>query len=784
MKQKITFVLLALVSYSWAGVLVKTDPVTPVVKQVTSFQENKGQIGNQLNQPRPDVLFSGNDGSLNFYLKKSGVSYQLQRVDKWTVESDKNSIHEKEIKVPEKVTIQRVDMNWIGSNSNPIIQKGKQLSGYDNFYTATCPNGIMNVKKYETVSYENLYSGIDLKWYTKNGQLKYDYLVDAGSDYRQIQIQFEGASKLSINKLGELEINTPLGMLTEQAPIVIQNNKLLKSTWVLKGTTVSFEIESIDASQPYVIDPLVRLWGTYYGGSNTDIITACSSETPENVFVVGYTNSTTSIATSGSFQTTMNGMVDAFIAKLDANGARVWCSYLGGVDSDRFFSCVADNLGNVYASGTSNSFLPGASGLDDACIVKMDVVGGLTWYRYFGGEANDAATECVLSATGTIFMSGTTNSTTDIATTGAYQQTLGGSYDAFIAAYDTLGTELWSSYYGGSGYDAGGSCAVDASGQPYLVGWTNSTSAIASSGAAQTTMNGGTYDGFICKFNATGDSRIWATYIGGEGTDYVYGAAMNSTGSLYITGTTSSLMQIASSLAHQPTHGGGFNDSFLSQYSGSGTQIWSTYFGGNQNDGGNGCDTDNFGNIYVAGFSESAGLSTFDSYAGAIDGLLYKFNDAGQFVMSTYYGGSDEEYGFSCSDDGAGSVYFVGQTKSTDSNSIATPFAHQSTLGGMQDGFIVKFDDDTELGIELIGVQLDGFEIFPNPSQSDVSVLIHPDLYGSQLTVYSSKGEQVFQIQHLVSGMNSFDVSTYAKGVYTVILTNGEYKSEQKLLVY
>ncbi|MBK6522952.1 MAG: hypothetical protein IPG08_11815 [Sphingobacteriaceae bacterium] len=230
--------------------------------QVFSFKENKGQIGDQFSKPRPDVLFTGNSGNLFFYLRNNGVSYQISRVDKWkSIENEGKQLHVPAVqKVPEQTTVYRFDIDWLGANSNATVQKQDQLSGYDNYYTEVCPNGALGVLSYGSVVYQNLYNGIDLKWYNKNGNLKYDYIVAPGADHKQIKLEIKGSKKISINKNGELIIETPLGELTEQAPLVLQNGKKLRSKWVIQNSIVSFDIENIDPSQELIIDPLVRLW--------------------------------------------------------------------------------------------------------------------------------------------------------------------------------------------------------------------------------------------------------------------------------------------------------------------------------------------------------------------------------------------------------------------------------------------------------------------------------------------------------------------------------------------
>ena len=195
----------------------------------------------QNNKSRPDVLFGGTDGNLVFHLKNNGISYQLNRIDAWKeVEDERTKIKTKQI---DKSTIYRLDIEWLNANTNSKILKGKAFEGFDNYYYENCPNGALNVQSFEDITYQNIYNGIDLKWYQKDGHLKYDYLVSAGANYKNIQLKFSGAKSIKLNGKGELVITTPLGNIIEQAPLVIQNNKTLIAKWVIVNNKVGFDIE-------------------------------------------------------------------------------------------------------------------------------------------------------------------------------------------------------------------------------------------------------------------------------------------------------------------------------------------------------------------------------------------------------------------------------------------------------------------------------------------------------------------------------------------------------------
>jgi gliding motility-associated-like protein len=701
--------------------------------QKISFKENKGQIGDQFSNPRTDVLFTGNSGNLVFHLKKEGVSYQMYRVDKWKKNSDelsKSGIR-KNIggKTPEQTTVYRLDIDWVGANVNSTLIKQDQIPGSDNFYTEVCPKGVIGVQSYGSVVYQNLYSGVDLKWYSKSGSLKYDYIVAPGSDHKQIRLDIKGAKKLSINKKGELIIETPLATLTEQAPLVLQSGRQLKAKWIIENSFVSFEIENIDPSQELIIDPLVRLWGTYYGGNLEDELWYTFADALGNTYSSGASQSLNNIATVGSHQTIFGGSIastwggDAVLVKFDANGVRQWGTYYGGSGGDFAGLCAVDNMGSYVAmvgvttstlSGviaTPGSHQPSHAGAasinsNDAFLVLFDNNGIRQWGTYYGGTSTEWAYGCVFDPSGNIYITGETSSTNpnSIATPGSHQSTIGGGFaDGFLAKFNITGVRLWGTYFGGNGDDSALNYTVNSSGEGYLVGYTSSSSGISSFGAYQSMYGGAASawgDAFIAKFDANG-TRQWSTYYGGAGDDWAYNSALDAAGNIYIAGTTSAASQtvITTSTGHQPVYGGGASDAFLLKLNSAGARQWCTYYGGSATEVNNYCSIDPNGNIYLTGVTNSGnGISTpcayQQNYAGGNgDAYLVKFDANGARTWGTYFGGSGTEDWPTCTTDQLGNVYLTGGTNSSAPGIISSSSAHQSVYGGGSfDGFLVKFD--------------------------------------------------------------------------------------------
>ncbi len=701
---------------------------TPKTESSLSFKENKGQIGDQFSKPRPDILFAGNTGNMDFYLRNNGISYQMVRVDKWKQVEDravKNSHPKTFNKVPEQTTIYRLDINWLNANLNSTVLKESTIEGYDNYYSEVCPNGVTGVKSYKNVTYQNLFNGIDLKWYEKNGDLKYDYIVAPGVDHKQIQLEIKGAETVFVDKNGELIIKTPLGELTEAAPYVTQNGKQLAAKWIVKGSLISFDIKNIDSSLPLIIDPLIRFWGTYYGGNDDDAFYGSAVDASGNVYASGYSYSLNNIATSGAYQTVLLNPAneDAVMVKFNSTGVRLWGTYYGGNGFDYSNKCAVDATGNYVAMiGTTSTTLAGViatpgshqtgyggtgsnqSYIGDAFLVLFNNAGVRQWGTYYGGYAGEWGSSCTIDNTGDIYIAGASQSSVGIASPGSHQPAYGGLSDAFLAKFNNAGTRLWATYYGDVKWEAADICKVDPFNNVFITGYTESTANISTPGALQPNLVGpyGYGDALIVKFNSAG-VRQWGTYYGDVGRDRSYNCVFDATGNIYVAGYTTpgapNTLPVSTPGAHQTTFGGGVYDAFLLKLTPGGSRLWCTLYGGKGDEEFNYCAIDPAGNIYLTGTTTSTNaISTSCSwqtnYSGVkIDNYIAKFDPTGTRLWGTYYGGTGSEYYCTNLVDPSGNLYLVGTTSTATGTVMASPGSHQAVYGGGEsDGFVTKFD--------------------------------------------------------------------------------------------
>jgi hypothetical protein len=255
---------------------------------------------------------------------------------------------------------------------------------------------------------------------------------------------------------------------------------------------------------------------------------------------------------------------------------------------------------------------------------------------------------------------------------------------------------VYSTYIGGSNADEGYAIAVDGSGNAYVTGWTASPHYDVTPGAFQTT-NGGEWDVFVTKLNATGTALVYSTYIGGSGVDVGYGIAVDGSGYAYVTGYTFSTDYDVTPGAFQTTNGGG-RDVFVTKLNETGTAlVYSTYIGGSGGEDGFGIAVDGSGNAYVTGRTGSLNYDVTPgafqtTFGGAWDVFVTKLNERGTaLVYSTYIGGSGTDYGTAIAVDGSGYAYVTGYTFSTDYD--VTPGAFQTTNEGYRDVFVTKLNE-------------------------------------------------------------------------------------------
>lgn len=325
------------------------------------------------------------------------------------------------------------------------------------------------------------------------------------------------------------------------------------------------------------------------------------------------------------------------------------------------------------------------------------------WRRTWGVSLYEEGKAVTVDSVGNVYMTGSINK---------FSTTV---YDAFLAKYDASGTQLWNKTWGGDNNDLANGVAVDSLGNVYIVGSTNS-------------FGNGAYDVFIVKYDSSG-SQLWSNIWGGDDDDTGYGVAIDSTGNIYITGGTRSDAQ-------------GYSNAFLVKYDASGTQLWSTTWGGNLWNRALGVATDSTGKIYITGWTGSFDQENLDVF-------LVKYDSLGLQHWNTTWGGSDLDIAYGIALDSADSIYITGQTRSSD-------------IGG-SDAFIVKYDStSTQLWNTTWGTTYEerGYGLAIN-SSGEVYMVgytqnFNTDDTGVFIAKYNNVGTQIWNTTWSSSGNQEF----------------------------
>ena len=301
-------------------------------------------------------------------------------------------------------------------------------------------------------------------------------------------------------------------------------------------------LSKIDASGSNLI------FSTYLGGSDTDRTNDIHLDASDNVYITGYTSSS-DFPTASAIYGSNEGSPGAFVTKVNASGKSIdYSTYLGGSDLDSGTSVDVDNSGNVYITGYTESddfpmvapLFGSYAGAGDAFITKINASGsGLVYSTYLGGSLRDGSHGViVVDNSGNAYISGGTESNDFPTASALYESYAGGSSDAFITKLDASGSSLvYSTYFGGSGFDRVNGLAVDTDGSAYIAGFTNSTD-FPVVAAFYENYEGGLSDVFIAKIDNSGSNLVYSTYLGGNDIDEAYGIAIDTTGNAYVTGRT------------------------------------------------------------------------------------------------------------------------------------------------------------------------------------------------------------------------------------------------------
>jgi hypothetical protein len=386
----------------------------------------------------------------------------------------------------------------------------------------------------------------------------------------------------------------------------------------------------------------VMQYCTYIGGSGADQALAIAVDSSGNAYVTGATASH-DFPTMSALQANLAGSQNAFMVKLNAAGVLAQSTYLGGNGTDSGNGIALDSAGNITLAGSTtsvnfpvqNAYQSSRRGATNIFVTRLNASGAMVFSTYLGGSGADHAAAVAVDSSEAVYVTGTTTSA-NFPVLNAYQPTISGGQSAFVAKLSGTGTLTYSTYLGGQGatIQAGAGIAVDSTGNAYIAGTTNSgTFPVVN--AVQNRFSGNEIDAFATKLNPAGNALVYSTYLGGSSLNYGTSIAVDSKGDAWVAGYTSSIdFPVFNPL--RSANSGGY-DGFVAELNPTGTAfVQSTYLGGSGNDAINAIAVDPWGSAYVAGQTMSSNFpavnATQPANGGSLDAFVARLAPPSQFA--------------------------------------------------------------------------------------------------------------------------------------------------------
>ncbi|MEP7169587.1 MAG: SBBP repeat-containing protein [Bacteroidota bacterium] len=544
-------------------------------------------------------------------------------------------------------------------------------------------------------------------------------------------------------------------------------------------------------------------WGSYFGGSQgSDIGLQVAVNSSGFVYLAGetYSNNIPVCKTCGADplylrDTILNGGMDIFIAKFDSHGQMspstngTFASYFGGGSFERLMSMTIDNLDNVYLSGWVSTYgssdfplvsLPGAynqpfgqsNDHSDGFIAKISPSNNILWSTAIGGNSNNYQPEMISDLT--------VDKNNNLYATGRSSAIGNPNYVAIAPC-----TSYTPNYF------------------PMVKTGTSN---------AYVKNNNGGMDAIIMKFSSQ-DAIVWSTFFGGQGDENVHlensvgtylnsGIAVNSSGNIFITGSTNSSVYEDDSLAGTPSdfphhklsvsgnynqaaYGGGDMDAFIAMFNPGNAILWSTFYGDSNTDAGTGTAANSNGEVYFTGLTNSpafpvksvTGFYNQNQVINTQDAYISQFNNVGTYEYGSFYGGNgiDAPKGIATEPNGC-NVVFCGGTSSSDfpmadNTPGGTAFMDPGAGNFIGDAFIVNFTNqcipDIKTRVEEINNNNEDGQmiVYPNPASQYITPAVTNAGELSDAVIYNSTGTAVKSFNKINAALYTGDLTS---GMYVI----------------
>lgn len=520
-------------------------------------------------------------------------------------------------------------------------------------------------------------------------------------------------------------------------------------------------------------------WITYVGATDTDDL-LCIRDMPDGGVVVCGRTMSTNFPGMDSLDTLM-GSYDMVIFRMDSAGQLLWTTLYGGQYFESATSMVVSDT-SIYVVGYTdgndapmiNAYQPNTAGSYDVIILRLGFDGTVQQSSYFGSNGAEMGYGIDVDSTGKIVIGGSSTSSTLPMAAGNFQPLGGGAVDGFIAVLNDSFVPIWSTLYGGSGTEDVHQLTVTPLQRIAMIGGSFSLNFPCTPNAFQPGRLGNA-DAYYVVFDMMGN-REYATYYGGSGNEDCFGVAGDASGNIYLAGHTSSIDFNTTGTIFQPMYAG-VNDAWVARFDSTGTPVFSTFFGGTVDDR-TWSMQHRAGYLYISGVSSSPDLPMNtnipqDSMWGGSDGFILKIDTAGNYVTSSFLGGTnaDDIFGITVNADSVATC-----TGATYSNNFpVTAGAYQTNYVASGDGFVARFKlSETWSSNSVNETSETQVGVYPNPSNGQF--IVQSETMIDQITIIDVNGKLVYSSQ--ANQATAFVcVPNLEAGMYILIVKNA-YGSE------
>ncbi len=800
------------------------------------YRQNLGQVFDTNGNQPTDIAYYAERSPVGIYLKeKNEVSFTLAALHNDSLIED---------------TLYRVDMLLEGTREQDPVAFSP-TPDIANYYLGSFT--AEDVPASHRVVYQSVWDSIDVHFYHGSSGPRVSFVVRPGGDPDEILLSFTGQDSLNVDVAGALklylrnqwfrfeeakayQVNTSgpggLGTITS----VPWNASYLNEDSTIY---VKFNHGTYNPAKALIFQigyPPMMLgggsnnfcWSTHFGGFGNAAM-ATDVDDDGELYVAGSTITDLFPATVGATVNPGPFSSSGTLAKFNSAYQIVWATYYGG-ETDEGFQDIAYSAYGNYVFGVGDTYssdlptpyssgeyhdgsLNGNNNTADAFMCRFNAASGaLEWGTYYGGIGDDRAYSVVCDADGAQYVLGFGSDELDLQGWGtAYFQSFAGvesdpfaTPDAFIARFDNAQTLIWSTYVGGASGDGFRAAALDENGNVFVLGSAGSLfPQVNTCGSlVNTQYGGGASDCVLLKFDSTGD-LCWSTYAGGIGNDApsVEGGVAVGNERVYFGANSSSTnfptLELQGGYYQEDNAGGldgvlmGFDLSTLSL-------IWSTYVGGTERDQISGIDTDTWGNLFLAGFSQSDDMplveltaAYYQEYAGSGPNAFYGDAFVGAYTYPehsckwfTMVGGGGPNNGTS---DGAESIVVDGHARIFIAGTATSEFppypTHDPGNGAyfgptaMTGSSAITCFDLSAVPVsvaEAVAINEMGFVLVPNADHSVISAFVQPSC-ARVVQLFDVSGRTVSTF-NLADGVQNFEIPIVrlSSGAYMVCIHGGD----------